>query len=277
MKQKGNMVLISLVVLIALFSVLIIFMISSFESFQKNKTVKYKGTNEDIIQYVKDTHDVDVDIVDNRGRKSLNDMGGATVRTTDERELDFNIEISTFNNIKSDTYKEESGVYSMNKALQSSGDIEELAGIRADFVDIQLPDTLTPLSNYDPFFYFYLTEEIRLSSKETIQVVNEVFPIAEKWRETAKNKYKLDMEDIHFVAYDDEENRQTVKTNIENAPKDSLEELEQHLLEKNKDAFTQHLVTEELQKIAYLEDQFDTLQFSKSDNKKPLKCNQIQN
>lgn len=207
-------------------------MINSLGSFQKNKTVKYKGTNEDIVQYVKDTHDVDVEIVDNRGSRNTHDSGEATVRTTDDRELEFTIEISMFNNIKSDTYEEESGVYSMNKALRSSGDIEELAGIGADSVNIQLPNTLSPRFNYDPFFNFDLPGEIRLSSQETIQVVNEVLPVAEKWKEIAKNKYKLDMEEIHFVAYDDEDSRQTVKLNIESAPKDSLEELEQHLLEK---------------------------------------------
>jgi len=35
----------------------------------------YKGANEDMIQYVKDTHDVEGDMVDNRGPKRLNDMG----------------------------------------------------------------------------------------------------------------------------------------------------------------------------------------------------------
>src|SRR5699024_8550436 len=43
----------------------------------------------------------------------------------------------------------------------------------------------------------------------------------------------------------------------------------------NIDAFTQHLVTEELQNIAYLEDEFDTLQFTNNFNQKPLICNEI--
>lgn len=117
--------------------------------------------------------------------------------------------------------------------------------------------------------------KIRLSSQKTIQVVNEVLPVAKKWQDTAKNKQKLDLKEIRFEAYDDEENQQTVKLNIENAPKDSLEELEKYLLEKNIDAFTQHLVTEELQNIAYLEEEFDILQFSDNRNQKPLTCNEI--
>lgn len=134
-------------------------MMISLGSLPKNQKVRYKGTNEEIIQYVKDTHDLDVEIVHNSGPKNMNNSGGATVRTTDERELSFMIEISMFNTIKSDTYQEDSGVYSMNNALQSSGDIEELAAIGADSVKIQLPDTSSPWLHYDPFFYFFLPGE----------------------------------------------------------------------------------------------------------------------
>src|SRR5699024_5755769 len=119
------------------------FLLYNINLFQKENK-RYKGTDEEVIQYVKDTHDVDVEILSNNGPKNMNNTGGATVQTKDERELKFKIEISIFNNIKSDTYEEESSVYSLNEALQSSEEPRALANIGADSVEIQLPDTSTP-------------------------------------------------------------------------------------------------------------------------------------
>lgn len=275
MGQNGKILFISVFVLISILSTFLIFKLTIYDSFQELKQGRYRGTDEDIIRYVKDTHDIDVEVVSNLGPKNIHNGGGATVRTTDERALAFVIEISIFNNIKSDTYTKESDVYTMNEALKSSEDIKKLEQIGVDSVEIQFPDTTSPWSNYEPYFYFYLMGDIRLSSEEMVQVVNEVLPVAEEWRETAKNEYQLDMEKIHFKSYD-EENPQTVRLNIENTPKDSLEELEKYILENNINAFTQHLVTEEMEKITYLEEQFDTLQFSDMRNKEPLQCNHIQ-
>lgn len=252
------------------------FLLYNINLFQKENK-RYKGTDEEVIQYVKDTHDVDVEILSNNGPKNMNNTGGATVQTKDERELKFKIEISIFNNIKSDTYEEESSVYSLNEALQSSEEPRALANIGADSVEIQLPDTSTPWhGDYNPFFYFDLSGDIRLSSEETIKVVNEVLPVAEEWKETAKNEYKLNMEEIHFESFDDEDKLQNIRLNIESASNDSLEELEARILEENIDAFTQHLIKEEIRRIDYLEEQFDTLEFSDSYHREYLTCNQIQ-
>lgn len=245
---------------------------------QLTKSVKstfqstYSHSDEDIIRYVKDTHGIDVEVVNNLGPRNFHDGGGATVRTTDEHKIIFNIDISYLGNIKGDTYENVSNIYFINEALHSSGDVEKLENIGALDAHIQNPWMSPEAAEYDPVFYFTIGNKIQLSSIDTVEVFNAALPLAKKWREIAANEYNLTIDEIEVLNIDDEDEFQLVTLTIEDVPDDSLDQLESKLVQQNPDVFSQHFIQDIANKLEPLEAKFEGLRFGKHTNELAVIC-----
>lgn len=248
---------------------------STFKSVSEMKS--YSDSDEDIIQYVKDTHEVDVIITDNRGSKNFHNGGGATVKTDDEHNIVFEIYIGYLGKVTGDNYVHVSNVYFLNDALQMGEDVKALEKSQAYSAAIQPPYPSDLRADMDPVFYFSINEALEFHEEETLQILDDVIQVAKKWKKIAAEEYdvsldKIEMEQLVKVENDNQFIQHLIILTIDDMEYESLVQLGDQLAQQNPNNFSLRFLPDIMDKVDPIESQLNGLQFTRDTLDHYIEC-----
>lgn len=205
-----------------------------------------KHSDEDIVKYVKEKHGLDVRVIENTGPKHLKtgSDGVATVVTTDGS-IEFSVFINSFGRISDDNYEYIIALPEIEQLINE--DIEELTSTQ--FEEIML---LT--DEYDQTLNLQLTlpDSIDYTDDTFIKRVDQAIKVFQQRNQQLKNDYNFHLEYMYITIAPDEgkilSTTDALLFNLE-YEYDSVEDLQDELIERNHKRVMQLFVHEDLPKL----------------------------
>lgn len=216
-------------------------------------------SDEDIKEYVEDTHDFKVRIIENEGREPSSfgglSMKDAIVETVDEDRIEFTVYISTFGNITGDNYKDVVARSELNEQLPESvlnHQLQELG-----FTNIQFGD-----DESDDAFSMSLPSELSINDAESLQIIYESIPTLKELQAKAKEK-DIDVDVVHvddvevdlqvdYTSWEDFANK-LANENIDSFAAPYTKEVNEKMEDINEDLNEVHFNTERPSTVECLE------------------------
>lgn len=260
--MKKTIIMISIILgaafLIFVLPVLVIGYMMSHEV-QKVKDA-YGYSNEDIIEYVEEEHDFEVEVLRNEGRdpgsKGLQ-VQDARVRQMEDDQLEFDIFINTFGRITGDNYKEIKQRFDLNQAYRNSELFRDLQQL--GFIDLSFGE-----EEDDPQFYIALPENRYMADQETLQMLFDAIPLLKKLQaQVSKEGYEFDEVSVHGATLE-------IDTHYK-----SPEDLGNQFAARNIPNFVYQFIEDDRDQLREILPQLQSYGFNKDGNNSMLECYEI--
>lgn len=230
-------------------------------------------SNEDIIKYMKDKHNIEVRVIDNKGPKNIKtgDKGGAVVETNNENKVKFDVFINSFGAISGDNYEYNKAVKMLDHHFQQSDDLKQLQKngyLYAYF------DAIIRSKEFVVHFKLVIPDDLTFYDQKALALFNTAITTMKKWQEIS-SEYDLLLEEI-TVMYD--------KSNLAfdhilinlNESYDSIDELGLNIASNNIETFEEQFIYEDHKKIENITNPLNNVALQKRPiNKTYLTCNQL--
>lgn len=214
--------------------------------------------DEDIIEYVDETHGIEVKVLANEGRDptSLGGLGmnDAHVETIENDPVQFTVYISTFGKITGDNYEDVLLRMELNELLQQSASYKQLEDL--GFYDIRFGD-----DESFPTFAMDVPYDLGLGDKETLQMLYDAIPIVKEWQDEAE-KRGLEFDNIYLHGLQMDVNRQYK----------SWEDLGNKLAAENIDNFSYLFIDQDKEQVQQIESELQDVGFTIDTSDMLLEC-----
>lgn len=247
-------------------------------SFIDKQEARYDFNEKGVIEYVKDTHDLDVEIIDKFDTPGYRVTAHSfIVQTQDDERIIFDVKKAAFmSKIKGDNYEEMKKYHTIIKEVKSSQHFKELEEL--GFID------------------FYYGFDWLFSNSHVMPKLKLILPEGEKYtEEVIEQIYKAltiiqSIEQHIFSQYDEEIDRVSVHSNIEYKQQDfqgvltidvadknkSLEKFHEDIAEQHRQIFSKELIKPHLSTLEKFEKDFSMFQFINNDITRSLTCYDIE-
>lgn len=220
---------------------------------------KFSHGHEDseIIAYVKDTHDLKVEVI-HSAEKSGKGFQSAVVRTLDNEKLEFQVHVNFLGKISGDTYNDVKKRYKLDRQFANSEIFRKLSQIGFHGMTFKM-------TSYESDFYMEFPPIKELADIETFELLYEAVPLLKELNaEISKQEYELEKVVVGYVTLD-----------IDSDYK-SAEDLGNKLAANNIDAFTHQFYEDDLEKLLSLEPTFKKYKFEFIEDRPNFKCYEMQ-
>lgn len=214
---------------------------SFFDSF------KSAHTDDDIIQYVKKEHDIDISVLDNYGKKHLKtgDGGFATVVTNDN--VRFEVFINSFGAITGDNYKYILAVPEILGVIDESGDLDEIT--RSGFKDVEI---LTDDETQTLEVLLKIPLSLHLADEQFMERLKIAHHKINEWNDSIQAEYDLmfDTLKLSYEQVDDKDAPITGTLFIDmHEDLNTIEEIEQYIIQRNDKVIAGLFIHEDIKQI----------------------------
>lgn len=196
-------------------------------------------TDEDIIEYVKETHGFDVEVIENEGRRSdSGSLGGvlmqdAVVKTQAPDSTQFTVHINVFGKITGDNYEDVKIRQKLNQALRASESYKQLENLGFSHIHFGKDQSV-------PTFTMNFAEERKFGDEETLQMLYEAIPIVKEWQnKAAEEGIHFDTVNVHELQMDLQESYDSWRDFGNKLATENIESFTYQFINKNKEEFAE--------------------------------------
>lgn len=192
----------------------------------------YRSSDEDLIRYAQHKYQIDIEVIDNRGAFDIVDGGIAEVKTIDDNELHFDIYMNMFGFVNSDSYQLAKDLQTHNQQLKKLEPVKSFEEADISMAILPHPEAMMPPESYKRYAedvdasFFLDISEVDLNRGETIEILYEVYQLAQIYQEKVEQNEELLLPELEvkFVPADEVVNTKDIEFRISENDKDSDKE-----------------------------------------------------